>query len=68
MPPSPKAQQIDEIFATFGVTLAESEIQDEDEMIILTVEEQREVAIKVIVGIFSLLAAGLLVAYIHEQM
>ena len=34
----------------------------------MTIEEQREVAIKVVVGIFSVLAAGLFIAYIYEQM
>ena len=34
----------------------------------MTIEEQREVAIKVVVGIFSVLAAGLFIAYVYEQM
>ena len=66
---TPEQKHIDDIFKAFGVTLAESEIEPEEEsQVILTIEEQREVAIKVVIGIFVTLAVGLLIAYIHEQM
>ena len=34
----------------------------------MTVEEQREVALKVVFGIFALLAAGLLIGFIYNQL
>merc|ERR1712232_349696 len=62
-------QELDDVFRAFGVNLAESEIESEEEgQVILTVEEQREVAIYVVIGIFSLLSTGLLVVYIYDQM
>ena len=37
-------------------------------MIVLTVEEQREVALKVVFGICTLIATGLLVSFIHHKL
>ena len=70
-PPTPqtvetKDAQVDAIKNIFGVTLADSEITAETT--ILTVEEQREIALKVVFGIFATLAAGLLIAFIHNQL
>lgn len=65
-PASPQKSPLDaQLDAIFGVSLADSEI-DSEGMTILTIEEQREVALKVVFGIFAILAAGLIIAYIHD--
>ena len=68
-PAQPQAYdpQADALAKYFGVSLADSEINAEGATT-LTVEEQREVALKVVFGIFGLLAAGLLVGFIYNQL
>ena len=70
-PATPQVQQpdaqIDAIKNIFGVTLADTEVSP-SEVTLLTVEEQREIALKVVFGIFATLAAGLLIAFIHNQL